>query len=184
MTKRILSHFVYFITSSAATSALGGLTIVVLVSYYGVSEKLAGLILLAYLIAASVGVITGGFIADKTKRHNFVLVVTMLIATLVTGIAALGIIDFWACVGMLVIAGLTKGIVAPSRDLMVRNDAPPTLLGGVVAFVTIGFTIGNGAAPAIAGWLVDLGSPLNVFWFAAAMSLAAICCLLVAYEKI
>ena len=184
LTKRILSHFVYFITSSAATSALGGLTIVVLVSYYGVSEKLAGLILLAYLIAASVGVITGGFIADKTKRHNFVLVVTMLIATLVTGIAALGIIDFWACVGMLVIAGLTKGIVAPSRDLMVRNDAPPTLLGGVVAFVTIGFTIGNGAAPAIAGWLVDLGSPLNVFWFAAAMSLAAICCLLVAYEKI
>ncbi|MEE2654150.1 MAG: MFS transporter [Pseudomonadota bacterium] len=183
LTKKILSHFVYFITSSAATSALGGLTIVVLVSYYGVSEKLAGFILLAYLIAASVGVITGGFIADKTKRHNVVLVVTMLIATLVTGIAALGIIDFWACVGMLVIAGLTKGIVAPSRDLMVRNDAPPSLLGGVVAFVTIGFTIGNGAAPAIAGWLVDLGSPLNVFWFAAAMSLAAICCLLVAYEK-
>ena len=183
LTKKILSHFVYFITSSAATSALGGLTIVVLVSYYGVSEKLAGFILLAYLIAASVGVITGGFIADKTKRHNVVLVVTMLIATLVTSIAALGIIDFWACVGMLVIAGLTKGIVAPSRDLMVRNDAPPSLLGGVVAFVTIGFTIGNGAAPAIAGWLVDLGSPLNVFWFAAAMSLAAICCLLVAYEK-
>ena len=183
LTKKILSHFVYFITSSAATSALGGLTIVVLVSYYGVSEKLAGFILLAYLVAASVGVITGGFIADKTKRHNVVLVVTMLIATLVTGIAALGIIDFWACVGMLVIAGLSKGIVAPSRDLMVRNDAPPTLLGGVVAFVTIGFTIGNGAAPAIAGWLVDLGSPLNVFWFAAAMSLAAICCLLVAYEK-
>ena len=183
LTKRILSHFVYFITSSAATSALAGLTIVVLVSYYGVSEKLAGFILLAYLVAASVGVITGGFIADKTKRHNVVLVVTMLIATLVTGIAALGVIDFWACVGMLVIAGLTKGIVAPSRDLMVRNDAPPKLLGGVVAFVTIGFTIGNGAAPAIAGWLVDLGSPLNVFWFAAAMSLAAICCILVAYEK-
>jgi len=183
LTKRILSHFVYFITSSAATSALAGLTIVVLVSYYGVSEKLAGFILLAYLVSASAGVITGGFIADKTKRHNVVLVVTMLIATLVTGIAALGVIDFWACVGMLVIAGLTKGIVAPSRDLMVRNDAPPKLLGGVVAFVTIGFTIGNGTAPAIAGWLVDLGSPLNVFWFAAAMSLAAICCLLVAYEK-
>lgn len=183
LTKRILSHFVYFITSSAATSALAGLTIVVLVSYYGVSEKLAGFILLAYLVSASAGVITGGFIADKTKRHNVVLVVTMLIATLVTGIAALGVIDFWACVGMLVIAGLTKGIVAPSRDLMVRNDAPPKLLGGVVAFVTIGFTIGNGAAPAIAGWLVDLGSPLNVFWFAAAMSLAAICCILVAYEK-
>ena len=179
LTRRILSHFVYFITSSAATSALSGLTIVVLVSHYGVSEKLAGFILLAYLVAASVGVIAGGLIADKTNKHNIVLIVTMMIATLVTGVAALGIISFWSCVVMLVIAGLTKGIVAPARDLMVRNDAPPAILGGVVAFVTIGFTIGNGTAPAIAGWFLDLGSPLNVFWFAAAMSLAAILCLLV-----
>ncbi len=181
-TRRILSHFVYFITSSAATSALSGLTIVVLVAFYGVTEKLAGYILLAYLIAASVGVIVGGVIADKTKRHDFVLIVTMLIATVVTAVAAMGILSFWLCVVMLVIAGITKGVVAPSRDLMVRNDAPPALLGGVVAFVTIGFTIGNGAAPAIAGWLVDVGSPLNVFWFAAATSLAAIGCVLVARQ--
>ncbi len=65
---------------------------------------------------------------------------------------------------------------------MVRNDAPPALLGGVVAFVTIGFTIGNGTAPAIAEWLVDLGSPPNVFWFAAVTSLAAIACVLVARQ--
>jgi len=144
-----------------------------------VSAKLAGFILLAYLVSASVGVIAGGLIADKTNKHNIVLIVTMMIATLVTGVAALGIISFWSCVVMLVIAGLTKGVVAPARDLMVRNDAPPAILGGVVAFVTIGFTIGNGTAPAIAGWFLDLGSPLNVFWFAAAMSLAAILCLLV-----
>jgi MFS family permease len=178
--RRILSHFVYFITSSAATSALSGLTIVVLVAHFGVTKSLAGIILLAYLIAASVGVIAGGFIADKTKRHDLVLIVTMLIAAVVTAIAATGLVTFWVCVLMLIIAGVTKGIVAPSRDLMVRNDAPPELLGGVVAFVTIGFTIGNGAAPAIAGWLVDIGSPLNVFWFAAGTSLAAIGCVLVA----
>jgi len=182
LSRRILSHFVYFITSSAATSALAGLTIVVLVAHYGVSNSLAGYILLAYLVAASVGVIAGGIIADKTKRHDLVLILTMLIAAVVTALAATGILTFWLCVVMLVIAGITKGVVAPSRDLMVRNDAPPGLLGGVVAFVTIGFTIGNGAAPAIAGWLVDIGSPLNVFWFAAATSLAAIGCVLVARQ--
>ena len=104
----------------------------------------------------------------------------MLVAGLVTAIAATGLVTFWVCVLMLIVAGITKGIVAPSRDLMVRNDAPPELLGGVVAFVTIGFTIGNGAAPAVAGWLVDIGTPLNVFWFAAATSLAAIACVFVA----
>ena len=178
--RRILSHFVYFITSSASTSALSGLTIVVLVAHFGVTKSLAGIILLAYLIAASVGVIAGGFIADKTKRHDLVLIITMLVAALVTAIAATGLVSFWVCVLMLIVAGITKGIVAPSRDLMVRNDAPPEFLGGVVAFVTIGFTIGNGAAPAVAGWLVDIGTPLNVFWFAAATSLAAIACVFVA----
>ena len=182
LTRRILSHFVYFITSSAATSALAGMTIVVLVAHYGVTEQLAGYILLAYLVAASVGVIVGGALADKTKRHDLVLIGTMLVAAIVTAIAATGLVSFWVCVLMLVIAGITKGVVAPSRDLMVRNDAPPALLGGVVAFVTIGFTIGNGTAPAIAGWLVDLGSPLNVFWFAAVTSLAAIGCVIVACQ--
>ena len=182
LTRRILSHFVYFITSSAATSALAGMTIVVLVAHYGVTEQLAGYILLAYLVAASVGVIVGGALADKTKRHDLVLIGTMLVAAIVTAIAATGLVSFWVCVLMLVIAGITKGVVAPSRDLMVRNDAPPALLGGGVAFVTIGFTIGNGTAPAIAGWLVDLGSPLNVFWFAAVTSLAAIGCVIVACQ--
>jgi MFS transporter, FSR family, fosmidomycin resistance protein len=180
--RRILSHFVYFITSSAATSALAGLTIVVLVAHYGVTKSLAGFVLLAYLVAASVGVIAGGIIADKTKRHDLVLIVTMLIAAVTTAIAATGFVTFWVCVVMLVIAGVTKGVVAPSRDLMVRNDAPPGLLGGVVAFVTIGFTIGNGAAPAVAGWLVDVGSPLNVFWFAAGMAFVSIACVLVARQ--
>jgi len=182
LSRRILSHFVYFITSSAATSALAGLTIVVLVAHYGVTKSLAGFILLAYLIAASVGVIAGGIIADKTKRHDLVLIATMLVAAVATAIAATGLVTFWVCVVMLVIAGITKGIVAPSRDLMVRNDAPTGLLGGVVAFVTIGFTIGNGAAPAVAGWLVDIGSPLNVFWFAAGMAFVSIACVLVARQ--
>jgi MFS transporter, FSR family, fosmidomycin resistance protein len=182
ISRRILSHFVYFITSSAATSALAGLTIVVLVAHYGVTKSLAGFVLLAYLVAASVGVIAGGIIADKTKRHDLVLIVTMLIAAVATAIAATGFVTFWVCVVMLVIAGVTKGVVAPSRDLMVRNDAPPGLLGGVVAFVTIGFTIGNGAAPAVAGWLVDIGSPLNVFWFAAGMAFVSIACVLVARQ--
>ncbi|MGB0576632.1 MAG: MFS transporter [Alphaproteobacteria bacterium] len=182
LSRRILSHFVYFITSSAATSALAGLTIVVLVAHYGVTKSLAGFVLLAYLIAASVGVIAGGIIADKTKRHDLVLIATMLVAAVATAIAATGLVTFWVCVVMLVIAGITKGVVAPSRDLMVRNDAPTGLLGGVVAFVTIGFTIGNGAAPAVAGWLVDIGSPLNVFWFAAGMAFVSIACVLVARQ--
>ena len=48
------------------------------------------------------------------------------------------------------------------------------MLGAVVAFTTIGFTVGNGSAPAIAGWMVDQGSPLSVFWLAAVLTFVAI----------
>ena len=40
--RRIVSHFIYFATSSAATGTLGAFTIVVLVAHYAVSERLAG----------------------------------------------------------------------------------------------------------------------------------------------
>ena len=180
ISRRILSHFVYFTTSSAATSALTAFTVVVLVAYYGVSEKYAGAVLTAYLISASIGVIFGGILADRTKRHDLVLIITMLVAAISTGIAATGILSFWLCTLALMVAGLTKGIVAPSRDLMVRNDAPAALLGSVVAFVTVGFTFGNGLAPVIAGWFVDKNAALGVFWMASGLALTAISCVLIA----
>jgi len=172
--RRVIGHFIYFMMSSAATGALGTFSVVVLIAHYGVSKELAGAVLTAYLSAAAVGVIIGGVLADRTKRHDLVLVVTMGGAALVTAAAASGALGFWLCAVALTLAGLAKGVVMPSRDLMVRQDAPVGLLGAVVAFTTIGFTVGNGSAPAIAGWMVDRGSPLSVFWLAAVLTFVAI----------
>jgi MFS family permease len=179
MSRKIISHFIYFVTSSAATGALGAFSVVVLVAHYGVARELAGAVLTAYLSAAAVGVIIGGILADRTKRHDRVLVLCMGGAAVVTAAAATGALSFWVCAGALTLAGLAKGVVMPSRDLMVRQDAPPGLLGAVVAFVTIGFTVGNGASPVVSGWLVDLGSPLAVFWMSSALTLVAISCVFV-----
>ncbi|MEE8332700.1 MAG: MFS transporter [Alphaproteobacteria bacterium] len=182
MSRRILAHFVYFATSSMATSAIGSFSIVVLVAFYGVSETLAGGVLSANLIAAVVGVMIGGVLADRTQRRDLVLVTMLSVAALATAAVATGALPFWLAAVLLTVAGLTKGIISPSRDLMVRDDAPPALLGAVVAFVTIGFTIGNATAPVVSGWLVDFGSPLAVYWFAAALTLVAISCVLISRD--
>ncbi len=174
ISRRVVGHFIYFATSSAATGALGAFIVVVMIAQYGVSEELAGAVLTAYLGAAAAGVILGGLLADRTRRHDLVLIVTMGSAAFVTAVAATGTLGFWLCVAALTLAGVAKGVVMPSRDLMVREDAPDGLLGAVVAFTTIGFTIGNGSAPAVAGWLIDVGSPLSVFWLASALTLVAI----------
>jgi MFS family permease len=177
--RKILAHFVYFATSSAATTALSSFMIVALGAHYGISNEIANSVLSAYLAAAIGGVIIGGIIADKTKRHDLVLVITLLVAAVCIAVVASGVASFWVIVVMLIIAGATKGVITPSRDIMIRQDAPPALLGAVVAFVTVGFTIGNSTMPTIAGWFVDIGSPLTVFWSASILCLVAISCVLI-----
>lgn len=179
MKPKILAHFIYFATSSAATTALSSFMIVALGAHYGMTTGVANSILSAYLGAAIVGVVIGGIIADKTRRHDLVLVVTLLVAAACIAVVATGVASFWVIVVTLVIAGATKGVITPSRDIMIRTDAPPALLGAVVAFVSIGFTIGNSTMPTIAGWFIDIGSPLAVFWSAAILCLVAISCVVV-----
>lgn len=181
--RKILAHFFYFATSSAATTALSSFTIVALGAHYGISNAVANTILSAYLAAAIGGVVIGGIIADKTKRHDLVLVITLLVAAASIAVVASGAASLWVIVAMLVIAGATKGIVTPSRDIMVRQDAPPALLGAVVAFVTVGFTIGNSSMPTIAGWFVDVGSPLTVFWASSILCLIATGCVLISGRR-
>ncbi|MDC0033602.1 MFS transporter [Alphaproteobacteria bacterium] len=179
MKPKIVAHFIYFATSSAATTALSSFMIVALGAHYGMSNAIANSILSAYLAAAILGVVVGGVLADKTKRHDLVLVVTLLVSAACVAVVATGVASFWVIVVALVIAGATKGVLTPSRDIMVRTDAPPAMLGAVVAFVTVGFTIGNSSMPTIAGWFVDIGSPLAVFWSASVLSLVAISCVII-----
>lgn len=179
MKRKILAHFFYFAMSSAATTAISSFMIVALVAHYGIEKTVAASVLFGYLAAAIGGVVLGGIAADKTKRHDLVLVVTLGVAAACIAVVATGQASFWVIVVMLSIAGATKGFLTPSRDIMVRRDAPPALLGAVVAFVTVGFTIGNSSMPTISGWFVDIGSPLTVFWAAAILNLVAIGCVLI-----
>jgi predicted MFS family arabinose efflux permease len=179
MERKILAHFFYFALSSAATTAISSFMIVALVAHYGMDKTVAARVLIGYLAAAIGGVVLGGIVADKTKRHDLVLVVTLSVAAACIAVVATGQASFWVIVVLLAIAGAAKGFLTPSRDIMVRRDAPPALLGAVVAFVTVGFTIGNSSMPTISGWFVDIGSPLSVFWAAAILNLAAIGCVLI-----
>ena len=55
MKPKIVAHFIYFATSSAATTALSSFMIVALGAHYGMSNAVANSILSAYLAAAVFG---------------------------------------------------------------------------------------------------------------------------------
>ena len=67
------------------------------------------------------------------------------------------------------IAGFFSGVVAPSRDMMVRAVTPPGASGKVFGFVTTGFNIGGVTAPLLFGAVLDHGNAGLVFWAIAAL---------------
>ncbi len=72
------------------------------------------------------------------------------------------------------IAGLANGLVAPSRDMMIRSVTPPGEMGKVFGFVSVGYNIGGVVAPVMFGYLLDHADPGLLFWVVGAISLATV----------
>src|SRR5471032_1810955 len=61
------------------------------------------------------------------------------------------------------LAGFLGGVIAPSRDMLVRNAAPPGAAGRALGIVSTGFNIGGIISPLLFGWIMDQNSPHWVF---------------------
>jgi len=62
------------------------------------------------------------------------------------------------------VAGFLSGMIAPSRDMLVRAASPPGAFGRVFGIVTTGFNIGGTIGPLLGGWIMDHGMPRWVFF--------------------
>ena len=61
------------------------------------------------------------------------------------------------------VAGFLSGIIMPSRDMMVREAAPPGAEGRVFGIVSTGFNIAGAIGPVLFGWIMDQGRPQWIF---------------------
>ena len=156
-----LAFFVCIALTGIGISTFGVSTLHVM---SGVDLAQAGVLVSAYLFAAPLGVLTGGWVADRINRHGWfaaaclgiVALSAVLIAAFSPPVAAM------AC--LLAVAGFSSGAVAPSRDMLVRAMGPASESGKVFGFVTIGFNIGAMAGPLLYGMLLDHTHPASVFW--------------------
>jgi MFS family permease len=138
----------------------------------------ASLPLTAYLWLSALGVLLGGWIADRTCRHGLAAAAYLLLIALAVAPLAVAPLPLWQSTLLLGIAGFFSGAIAPSRDLMVRAITPPGATGKVFGFVTTGFNVGGLLMPLLFGPLMDLQLPQLVFGAAAALSLLTIATLL------
>jgi len=164
LTPAVLSLVGFFALLSLSSGALTNYSAVALVALYGVTLSAANAALTAFLFATAVGVLAGGFIADATKRHGDVAAAGFGAAAVL--IFAVGMIDLGPVLIAVAmgVAGFLSGMIAPSRDMLVRAASPPGAFGRVFGIVTTGFNIGGTIGPLLGGWIMDHGMPRWVFF--------------------
>jgi MFS family permease len=163
VTPAIIVLTVFFMLLSLSNAGIGNFGVVALMSGYGSSFSTANIALTAFLGLSAIGVLAGGFLADHTQRHGQVAAVCFaLTAAIVLVIAAAPLPPLLLTVAM-GSAGFLGGVIAPSRDMLVRNAAPPGAAGRAFGIVSTGFNIGGIISPLLFGWIMDQDMPHWVF---------------------
>lgn len=174
LTRPMILFFLFYVATSASGTGMTAYTIPALpLVYDGVSTELAGTILTCFLIAAIVGAIPGGWLADWARLEYLVVVGCFLIMSLAIVLIGSGTLSLWLLFGIMIVAGLMRGLYNASRDVLVRRASPSSSVGTAFGFVTLGYTLGQGGTPILYGWLMDHGMGSGVFYVSAGAALLA-----------
>ena len=157
----------FFVLLSLSSGGLQAFSIVAFTEGRGLTLGIANAALTAWLALSAIGVLAGGVIADRTRRHGVVAATGFGGATLVILAIALLPLPPPAIIVLMGLAGLMTGAIMPSRDMMVRAAAPRGMEGRVFGIVSTGFNIGGAIGPLIFGAVLDAGQPNLVFLLAA-----------------
>jgi MFS family permease len=163
LTPAVLSLAVFFTLLALSGNAMSTFAIAALIAGHGVSEGAATTALTAYLVAAAVGVLAGGPLADRTSRHGHLAAAGFALSALTALAIAVASLPVPVLVAAMGLTGFLFGVIQPSRDMLVRRAALPGAAGRVFGIVSTGFNIGGVAGPLLFGWLMDQGAPRAIF---------------------
>jgi MFS transporter, FSR family, fosmidomycin resistance protein len=163
LTPTIIFLTAFFALLSLSGSGISNFSVVALHSAFDTPLATASVALTVYLSMQALGVLAGGFIADKTHRHAEVAAVGYALNACI--VLAIGTLGLGAAPLMLAMgaAGLLGGLIMPSRDMLVRAAAPAGAVGRTFGVVTSGFSMGGMVGPLLFGFLMDHAMPRWVF---------------------
>ncbi len=172
--KPILLCFAYFVLIAAALIGVQQFLPPTLEALHETPAALGATVLTGFLLGASAGVITGGFLADRWRRHGAVIALGLAGAALLFALVAVTSLPAALLIAAMALAGFLSGLTTPSRDLLVRSATPKGATGRIFGFVYSGLDVGSAFAPVTVGYLLDSGAPAMVPWLVAVIFALAI----------
>ena len=171
----ILLGLLFFFGLSVAGHGLHSFSVSALHIIHDAPIAEAATVLSAYLFASPVGVLAGGWVADRIKRrHDAFAAMCFVVIAACIGAVAVFRLPLAATGVLFAVTGLFSGMVSPSRDMLIRSMSPPGEIAKVFGFVSTGFNLGGIVAPVMFGYLLDRSDPGIVFWVVAGVSLASV----------
>jgi MFS family permease len=162
-TPALLALTVFFALLGLSGSGITNFSVPALTTTFGLPFAVANLALSTYLTASAFGVLGGGFIADRTRRHGQVAAAGFAVnAVIILLIGMIGLPPL-LLVAAMGTAGFLSGMIMPSRDMLVRTAAPAGAIGRAFGIVSIGLSTGGIIGPMLFGWIMDHGAPRWVF---------------------
>lgn len=155
-----------FTLLSLSTGAIEKFSVSALVQGFDVTLPAANLALTVFLFASAFGVLAGGVLADRTSRHGYVAAGAFALAALIVVLIIQVALPPIALTIALGAAGFLTGMVAPSRDMLVRTASPAGAEGKTFGIVSTGFNLGGVIGPILFGLLLDRGLATGVLWAA------------------
>lgn len=159
----ILLGLLFFVGISLTSRGVTGFGVSALTEIYNTSLTNAGVLLSTYLFAMPVGVLVGGWVADRTNKHGTLAAVCFVIIAVTMFMVAAFTLPITLNGMLFAVAGLFSGMVAPSRDMLIRSLTPIGETGKVFGFVSTGYNIGGIAGPPLFGFLLDHYAPQSLF---------------------
>ena len=155
--------WMFFFFSMAATSSLQSFAPTALFEIYGVAISVGSYFITLLALGSAAGVLFGGYLAAKLKAPQKIvsscLSLTILMSLLLaSGSTPMDLIPILFCA-----IGFGYGVLAPSRDLLVKQVTPRGVSGRVYGIVYSGIDLGAAVGPFIFGFFMDAGLPKALF---------------------
>ena len=183
LTPAIIVLTIFFMLLGLSNAGINNFGVVALMSDYGTAFGTANLALTCFLGASAVGVLAGGFLADRTARHGQVAAGCFAINAAIVAVIAAVALPAPLLITLMTLAGFLGGVIAPSRDMLVRNAAPAGAAGRAFGIVSTGFNFSGILAPLLYGFIMDQHMPHWVFGASVAFMLMTVVLALVTDRK-
>lgn len=155
-----------FMLLSLSTGAIEKFSVSALVQGFSIPLLVANQGLTAFLLMSALGVLFGGYLADRTTKHGMVAASAFALAALCVLLIVTVQLPSLILILVMGVIGVLTGMVAPSRDMLVRAASPRGAEGRVFGIVSTGFNVGGVIGPIFLGYLLDQQLAVAVLWAA------------------